>query len=722
MAFDIGELVGRLKIDDKGFEKGLDGSESKFKQFGAGLGKLAAGIGAGAALALGVAIVQGLSQQDVGAKVAAQLGEGSAEAAQYGKIAGQIYADNWGDSLETIGDTIKSIQQAQLVPKDAGAGAIKAVAEQAQILSDVFGQDVTGSVNAVQQMLRTGLAPDAKTAFDLITKGIEDGDDKAGDLLDTLNEYPTQLRKLGIDGQTALGLISQGLKAGARDSDIVADALKEFSIRAVDGSTTTAAGFKLLGINGKTMSEQIGKGGTQASAGLQTVLDKLRAIKDPVQQAAAATDLFGTQSEDLGKALFALDPKTATKSLGDFTDATAKAGKTASNTANNNLKSFERQVQEAFVSTLGGKVIPMISSAASFLSTNFAPALKSTGEFIKQNQAWLTPLAVTLGTLAGIILVVVGAMKIWAVVTETLTAVQTALDIAMDANPIGVVIIAILALAAGITYLWFHSAAFRDFFIGFWNFIWGVLKAIGGWFAGPFTDFFVAAFHFIIGQATWFWTTTVGIWNAIWGFIKGIGAWFAGPFAGFFVAGFNMVVSAAASLRAGVISVWNSIKGAAQSVANGITGFFAAMGHGIASAWDSAVGAARSAINSLIGLANNAIGVINGVINTINKIPGVNVSHVSSIPKLAGGGAVAPRPGGTPVVMGDGGQVEYGVPKSDMEAIIAQAIAAARGGGGGGGSDGAMLTVVISGTGVLSGIRKKVRVQGGDAQTVLVGT
>jgi hypothetical protein len=53
-----------------------------------------------------------------------------------------------------------------------------------------------------------------------------------------------------------------------------------------------------------------------------------------------------------------------------------------------------------------------------------------------------------------------------------------------------VVIIAVLALAAGFIYLWTHSKAFRDFFIGMWNDIWSFLKTIGRWFAGPFCDFF----------------------------------------------------------------------------------------------------------------------------------------------------------------------------------------------------------------------------------------
>jgi len=122
-------------------------------------------------------------------------------------------------------------------------------------------------------------------------------------------------------------------------------------------------------------------------------------------------------------------------------------------------------------------------------------------------------------------------------------------------------------------------------------------------------------------------------------------------------------------------------------------------------------------VNAIISAVNGAISGINSVIGAANSIPGVSFPHIPTIPHLAQGGVVQPSAGGTPVVMGDGGQVEYGVPKSDMQAIIGQAVAAAGKSGGGG-----VLTLIIRGDGLLSGIRKTVRIQGGDAQTVLVGT
>lgn len=90
-----------------------------------------------------------------------------------------------------------------------------------------------------------------------------------------------------------------------------------------------------------------------------------------------------------------------------------------------------------------------------------------------------------------------------------------------------------------------------------------------------------------------------------------------------------------------------------------ITGVFAGWGEFFSGLWESitstfsnigtnlstAIGdSVKSGINSILGwvesTVNSAIGLINGAIDIINKVPGVDVSHVKavSIPKLASGG------------------------------------------------------------------------------------
>lgn len=653
MALDIGELVGRLSVDDKGMDKGLKEGESKFKKFGDKLTKLALAGGLAAAAAFGGAILANLNQDAIGAKLSAQLGQGAEEAKEYGALAGKLYAENWGESAEAIADTIKAVSQAGISPDETNA-ALEDTVRRAQILADVFGQDVNGSVRAAQQLIRNGLAPDAKSAFDLIAAGLQGGLDKSEDLLDTINEYSTEFRELGLSGADAFGLLQQAVEGGARDTDTAADALKEFAIRSKDASATSIDGFKSLGLNAKQMTAVFAKGGPEAAKGLDTVLDKLRAIRDPVEQNRIAVELFGTKAEDLGNALYSMDLTSVSDEFNNAAGAIDRAGEAASNTDAAKLETFKRQAM----------------AAAQSIAADLVPSLAQMGQWIKDNASWLKPLVEILGAAAVVIVAVNLATKAWAATEAAFTAVkgvataaQWLWNAALWASPITWIVAGILLLVGVIILIATKTTWFQDA----WNWAWGGIKAAAA--------------------AVWNWISGT-LWPGIVGFFSTMGQ--------------------------AAMNVWNAIKSAFSSIWNYLVGWkntmgdvFSAVGRFIAAGFEYGKDKARGAINAIIGFVNNAIGAINSVINLANKVPGVSIGNIGSIPKLAGGGAVSPRAGGTPVIMGDGGQVEYGVPKSDMESIIGKAVAA-----GGGGHSEIKITVELVQDGVLKIVRTEVKRNG----------
>lgn len=323
----------------------------------AGLGSLAgfakAGV-VGAGVAVGAMFVQAfggvLEKSQLDAKLAAQLGLSKDEAAKAGKISGSVYAAGFGTDVAQVNEAIKGVYQN--IGK-GNEGWTKDITAQVLSVANVFEQDLGGTTAAVGQMLRTGLAKDATEALDIIAVGFQKGANKADDLLDTFNEYGTQFRKLGLSGKEATGILSQGLQAGARDADIVADALKEFSIRAIDGSKATGEAYKGLGLNAKQMAADVAGGGPKASKALDTVLDRLRAVKDPVERAQLAVKLFGTQAEDLGDALFAIDPSKAVGALGQVAGAAKGVGDAMADTAGAKIERFKRTLFTGFGEVVG---------------------------------------------------------------------------------------------------------------------------------------------------------------------------------------------------------------------------------------------------------------------------------------------------------------------------------------------------------------------------------
>jgi phage-related minor tail protein len=309
-----------------------------------GAGWLAAGTAIGSVLLDGIATA--LEREDLFAKMSAQLGASAEESQRFGRLAGELYADAYGESLEEVTGAVTSVVRNLDGMRDAGDETLKTISARALDVAKIMDEEVGAVTRSVSQLLRTGLAKDAEEAFDVIVTSSQRGLDSSGDLLDSLNEYSTQFRTLGIDAKTALGLVQQGLQGGARDSDVVVDTIKEFAIEAVQGGDKVKQGFKDLGLDADKLVKTFATGGPKAAKAFDNVLDRLRGIEDPVKRNAIAIELFGTKAEDMAGALFALDPSKAVEGLGQVEGAAKSASDTLNSTASSSVDKWTRGWEE----------------------------------------------------------------------------------------------------------------------------------------------------------------------------------------------------------------------------------------------------------------------------------------------------------------------------------------------------------------------------------------
>ncbi|MGW0914649.1 phage tail tape measure protein [Streptomyces sp. NPDC002784] len=517
-------------------EQGLSSARERFDT-------AAVGIGAGVAAALGVGVAANLDMEAANAKLAAQLGIGPAEAAELSQVSAKVYGEAWGDSVQTVNDAIRGVYQ-NIGDTSQAEGGLEGVTTKALALAETFDQEVGPTTAAVGQMLKTGLAKDADEAFDILTRGFQTGANKADDLLDTVNEYGTQWRKFGLDGEHAMGLLSQGLQAGARDADVVADAIKEFSIRAIDGSATTIDGFKAIGLNAEDMARRIGKGGSSATEALDVTLDRLRYIEDPVKRSAAAVALFGTQSEDLGEALYALDPSQAVGALGEVGGAADKMAKTVGDNPAAALESFKR------------KALQELGAVAGVFLT-----------FATENEEVMRPLAYTLAGLAATVLIVKGAMITYAAVSAIVTGAHTIITasawgvIGTWLRMMGIGIMAYLRIAAGAVASALTTAA-----------AWtgAALVSIGTWLAAVVRAALVSAVQFAVMAAKAVaWATVMA---AQWLIAMGPVGWVIALIVGLVV----LIVAKWDAIRKYTLIawdwVWKKIQGATASILTAVQG------------------------------------------------------------------------------------------------------------------------------------------------------
>jgi hypothetical protein len=289
---------------------GKAGAKKGNEALGKGLAAGAASMGAATGTQLAVGMHAAMAQNDLSGTIQAQIGTTPQYAKEIADAAGKAYATGWGGSLEEVGNI--AAQTGQALNTLGDDSSIEDITTKTTAMAETFGQDAGAIVNSAKQMVQTGLAGNMGEALDQLAAGWQTNAKLGEDLTDTMDEYSTHFRQLGLTGADTIGLMNQGLMAGARNGDQVADSLKEYTLLTQGMSKSTSQAYKDIGLDAEKMQQSVSKGGPEAKAALTETLDALRKIKDPAAQSASAVGIFGTKSEDM-QALLELHPNVRPK-------------------------------------------------------------------------------------------------------------------------------------------------------------------------------------------------------------------------------------------------------------------------------------------------------------------------------------------------------------------------------------------------------------------------
>lgn len=272
----------------------------------------------------------------------------------------------------------------------------------------------------------------------------------------------------------------------------------------------------------------------------------------------------------------------------------------------------------------------------------------------------LTPLAPVIGAVAAAVVVAIGAFKLIQGVIAIIRAVQVAwtlLNLAFAISPIGAIVVAIAALAAGLALFFTKTETGRKIWDAIWNGIkstftavWNVikaawdavwpvlqsgLKAIGtavSWVADHwkiFAAILTGPIGIIIGLAAKF-----GILQAA---IRLVGTVITWLWQNIFVPAFSAIGSLISTWWAGVQVIWAALQAAFQAVGAVVMWFwntviapaFAAIG-AIISAWWAGVQAIWNMFTTAISTVASAVaGFVTGVISWFTNLAASIISTVS---------------------------------------------------------------------------------------------
>lgn len=291
-----------------------------------------------------------------------------------------------------------------------------------------------------------------------------------------------------------------------------------------------------------------------AQDALSSALDISAATgKDVETVSAALAKGYAGNTKGLAKLGLGIDKATLaggdmSKIMSEIQGKVGGASAAAADTAAGKFQRMKVAIAETQES-LGSALVPALGVLLGVLQPILA--------VLSQNQGLVTALAIAFGALAAVILAAAAAQKIMNAATVISTVVQKAasgaakawaaaqwlLNVALNANPIGLVVIAALALVAVFVLLWKKSDAFRSAVTKAFGAVLKAAQAAWGWIKanwplllaillGPFGPAFLlvtknldtiksavrTAFNAIKG----FVQPVVDVFNSLWGAIQNV--------------------------------------------------------------------------------------------------------------------------------------------------------------------------------------------------------
>lgn len=465
--------------------------------------------------------------------------------------------------------------------------------DQTKALSDIFNKVDLKSVNAL-------LATNANRWNDVST-AIDEAKNSAGEMANT------QLDNL------------------SGNMTLFKSALEGVQIAISDKLTPTLNQFVKLGANSlSALTEKIRTGKTK---------EIIRAIKDIIKNATGEIIKNIPMFVDIGIQLFSAVIEGLIENIPLLIEATGKIFDSLINALQdkfpvlepvfNLMKSALSLIAEVAESagnglkTIWDNFLSKVVGVTWDIFGGFLKGLADVLDRISKNQTAVNTLTTIVGSILGIVAAAKTLIGVIALVKTAIEAVSVAGGVAnavFAANPIGLIIVAIGALIAVIVEV-----------ITYWDYLVLIWEESGKQWKKWFED---------IGK--WFASLWNGVVDGYWWLI-------------------DRVVEGAEKIWNGITSVFSKVGEFFGGLWNNIVSTFSVIGTKVAEAIG---GAFKAAINAVIWTVEGALNLIpnavNGAIDLINKLPGVNISAIPTVtlPRLAQGGVL--KKGQVGYLEGDG--------------------------------------------------------------------
>lgn len=264
--------------------------------------------------------------------------------------------------------------------------------------------------------------------------------------------------------------------------------------------------------------------------------------------------------------------------------------------------------------SIGRELYPALTVVTKFLSGSVVPVIRTVVTWIKEHKD-------AVGLVVGVIGAAIAAFKVWSIAMAVFNAVAAA-------NPVGLIVIAIAALVAGIIYAWNNFEGFRNVVTSVWEAIRAAVSTVVDWFTENVWPTLRAVIGFIVGYYRFLFSAMKVVWTGIWNVIKGVVDWFAATVwprvktvIGWIAAYYGFLWNAMKTVWTGIFNAiafvvnwfrdtaWPKIKAAIDLVSRG----FGIMWTAVKTVWDDVWGKVSGVVTLLEGAATRIKSAFSGI-------------------------------------------------------------------------------------------------------------
>lgn len=316
----------------------------------------AAALGAAFTKAAKEGVQFAIDLQSASAKLQGATGASVKEMKQYEEVLKDIYANNYGDSLESVAEAMQKVKQ---YTGELDSSELKDMTENAMALEDVFDMDLSETIRGVN-VLTKKMGLSSKEAFDLMAKGAQNGLNKTDELGDNIAEYGPLWQQAGFSAEEMFTILQNGLDSGAYSLDKVNDFVKEFAISLSDGrieenlssfSTETQNLFQAMK-EGKATSKDV----------FYSVIEDLKSCTNEQEALTLASTVWSSLGED--NAMDVIRSLTEVNDAYKNVNGTMESIKEISyDSVESKLESLGRKVKTEILEPIADDALPVIDKA-----------------------------------------------------------------------------------------------------------------------------------------------------------------------------------------------------------------------------------------------------------------------------------------------------------------------------------------------------------------------